>query len=68
MSLRTTSDEHHARLVPHVDRLLVLADMIGRVDCSALHALFEEEYRFIVGQLVPHMEAIEATLYDRLAA
>ena len=66
MSLRTTSDEHHARLVPHVDRLLVLADMIGRVECSALHALFEEEYHFIVGQLVPHMEAIEATLYDRL--
>ena len=32
----------------------------------ALHALFEEEYHFIVGQLVPHMEAIEATLYDRL--
>jgi hypothetical protein len=66
LSLRTTSDEHHARLVPHVDRLLVLADMIGRVECSALHALFEEEYRFIVGQLLPHMETIEATLYDRL--
>ena len=28
--------------------------------------LFEEEYAFIVGQLVPHIEAIEATLYGRL--
>ena len=65
-TLRTTSEDHHARLVPHVDRLLVLAEMVGTVDCSALHALFEEEYAFIVGQLVPHMEAIETTLYGRL--
>jgi hypothetical protein len=65
-TLRATSQDHHARLVPHVDRLLVLAEAVGTIDCSALHALFEEEYAFIVGQLVPHMEAIEATLYDRL--
>jgi hypothetical protein len=67
-SLRATSAEHHARLLPHVDRLLVLADMVGQVECAALHALFEEEHAFIVGQLVPHMEAIERTLYDRLEA
>ncbi len=65
-SLRSASAEHNARLLPHVDRLLVLADMVGQVECSALHALFEEEHAFIVGQLVPHMEAIERTLYDRL--
>jgi len=66
LSLRATSEDHHARLLPHVDRLLLLADMIGRVDCAEIHALFEEEYAFIVGQLVPHMEAIETTLYGRL--
>jgi hypothetical protein len=65
-SLRTTSEEHHARLLPHVDRLLVLADMVGHLDCDPLHALFEQEYSFVVGQLVPHMEAIETTLYGRL--
>ncbi len=65
-SLRSTSDHHHAQLLPHVDRLLVLAEMVGQVDCGAIHDLFEEEYAFIVGQLVPHMEAIERTLYDRL--
>jgi hypothetical protein len=65
-SLRDTSQDHHARLLPHVDRLLMLAEMVGTVDCSALHALFEDEYAFIVGQLVPHMEAIEGTLYGRL--
>jgi hypothetical protein len=51
-----------------VDRLLVLADMVGQVECAALHALFEEEHAFIVGQLVPHMDTIERTLYDRIEA
>ena len=67
-SLRTTTEEHHALLVPHVDRLLSLAEMVGHVECSSLHALFDEEYRFIVGQLVPHMETIERTLYGRIEA
>jgi hypothetical protein len=67
-SLRTTSEEHHALLVPHVDLLLSLAEMVGHVDCAALHAQFETEYAFIRGQLVPHMETIERTLYDRIEA
>ncbi len=65
-SLRTTTEEHHALLVPHVDRLLTLGEMVGHVDCSALHAGFDKEYDFIVGQLLPHMDAVEATLYDQL--
>ena len=65
-TLRATSEDHHARLLPHVDRLLVLAEMVGTVDCSAVHVLFEDEYAFIVGQLVPHMQAIESALYGRL--
>ena len=68
ISLRRTSDAHHARMLPHVDRLLDLAEMIGHVDCSSLHALYDEEYRFITGELVPHMATIEATLYDRIEA
>jgi hypothetical protein len=66
LSLRSTSQDHHAKLVPHVDRLLDLAEMVGRVDCSAIHDVFEVEYGFIVGQLVPHIEAIERTLYGQL--
>ena len=68
MSLRTTSDWHHARMVPHVDRLLQLAEMVGHVECSSLHPMFDEEYRFIVGSLVPHMEVIERNLYGRIEA
>ena len=66
LSLRATSQDHHAKLLPHVDRLLDLAEMIGRVDCSKIHDTYRTEYQFIVGQLVPHMEAIEGTLYAQL--
>ena len=66
VSLRATGELHHARLMPHVDRLLTLAEMVGRVECAALHALYNEEYGFVAGQLIPHLETIEATLYDRL--
>ncbi len=65
-SLRTTSDEHPARLLPLVDRMLRLAELVGRGECSALHAMFEEEYRFLTAQLVPHMESVERTLYARI--
>ena len=67
-SLRTTSEAHHAQLLPHVDRLLSLAEMVGHVECTSLHPMFEDEYSFIVGQLIPHMETIERTLYDRIEA
>jgi hypothetical protein len=65
-SLRSTGEDHHARLEPHVDRLLLLAEAVGHVDCQALHALFDEEYRFVVGQLVPHMDSVERSLYGPL--
>jgi hypothetical protein len=66
VSLRATSEAHHALLMPHVDRLLTLAEMVGRVECRALHSLYNEEYGFVAGQLIPHIEAVEANLYDRL--
>jgi hypothetical protein len=66
LSLRATTQDHHAKLLPHVDRLLDLAEMIGQVDCAAIHDTFDAEYAFIVAQLVPHIEAIERTLYARL--
>ncbi|MEW5992629.1 MAG: hemerythrin domain-containing protein [Chloroflexota bacterium] len=66
VSLRAASEDHRARLMPHVDGLLALAEMVGTVDCSSIHAHFEGEYAFIVGQLVPHIQAIENALYGRL--
>jgi len=58
--------EHHERLIPHVERLALLAEMIDDGITPEFRAACEVEHRFIVGQLLPHMEAIEATLYGEL--
>ncbi|MCU0483840.1 MAG: hemerythrin domain-containing protein [Chloroflexi bacterium] len=65
-SLPETTHEHHDRIDPHVDRLPVLAGMIGRVPPAELAAALDGENRFIASQLVPHIEAIETTLYREL--
>lgn len=67
-SLRATSEAHHAAILPHVEGLLALADQVGRVPCGELHPRFEAEYDFVARQLVPHMDAVERTLYEPLEA
>lgn len=64
--LTQASHEHHDRLLPHVDRLAELARMIDEGITPEFLIACEVEHRFIVGQLVPHMEAIETTLYGQL--
>ena len=65
-SLSQASHEHHDRLMPHVDRLSQLADMLGDSVPAGFGDACETEHRFITGQLLPHIEAIETTLYDDL--
>jgi len=65
-SLTETSHEHRERLIRHIERLRALAEMADAGTSFALRAGLEEEWHFIDEQLVPHMEAIETTLYDRL--
>jgi hypothetical protein len=65
-SLPEAHREHHARIRPHVERLAELAAMVGRATPAELDTRFQEECSFVVGDLVPHMETIEATLYDDL--
>jgi hypothetical protein len=64
--LQRTSHEHHDRLIPHVDRLAELASEIDDGITPTFVEACEAEHRFIVGQLLPHMEAIETALYDQL--
>jgi len=66
LSLPDTSHEHHEKIEPYVDRLPELAGMIGRVTPEEFSTRFQEECSFIIGRLVPHMEAIETALYGRL--
>lgn len=64
--LSHASHEHHDRLIPHVEQLARLAQMIDEGITPEFLEACEAEHRFIVGQLLPHMEAIEATLYGEL--
>ncbi len=65
-SLSQAGHEHHDRLMPHVDRLAQLGDMLGESVPSGFGEACEAEHRFITGQLLPHIEAIETTLYGEL--
>lgn len=67
-TLRATSEAHHAAILPHVEGLLTLADQVGRVPCATLHPRLEAEHDFVARQLVPHMDAVERTLYAPLEA
>jgi hypothetical protein len=65
-SLPQVAHVHHDAIQPYVDRLPVLAAMIGEVDQAAFRSEFERECQFVTGQLVPHMAAIETALYTDL--
>ena len=67
-SLPETAHEHHEIIEPYVDRLPKLAGMIARVPPAEFSTAFQEVCSFIVGRLLPHIEAIESTLYGRLEA
>ena len=65
-SLPETSHQHHEIIEPHVDRLVELAELLDEVPATGLAQALEEECHFITSQLMPHIEAIESTLYGRL--
>jgi hypothetical protein len=64
--LARTSHEHHDRLIVHVDRLAELAGTLDDGVTPGFVEACEAEHRFILEQLLPHMEAIETTLYGEL--
>jgi hypothetical protein len=65
-SLSQASHQHHDILMPHVDRLAELAEMLGESVPPGFVPACEAEHRFLQGQLLPHIEAIETTLYADL--
>jgi hypothetical protein len=66
VSLSETAHAHRAAIEPHLERLPELADLAARGDQVLLAAAFGDECAFIIGQLVPHIEAVERALYERL--
>ncbi len=54
-------------MMPYVDALPELAEMLDRSATAEFRERFEQECEFILGQIVPHSQAIEETLYPQLA-
>jgi hypothetical protein len=65
-TLTDTVHQHHAHMIPRVDALLDTARMVGSVPCEELRTHVLEARAFVVGTLLPHMEAAEAAVYPRL--
>ncbi|MGO9179673.1 MAG: hemerythrin domain-containing protein [Candidatus Limnocylindrales bacterium] len=66
LSLPQTAHKHEEAILAHLERLPALADMVVDGPTEAFLTLFEEECLFITGQLVPHVQAVEAALYPEL--
>jgi hypothetical protein len=65
-ALPAVGHEHHAALLPHVNTLVELAEELDAPHPPGFDVRLAAEHRFIIGQLVPHMERAEATLYPEL--
>lgn len=58
--------EEHARLRVQVERLRVVADMIGEVPVPALRERVEDVYAFLSHHLLPHISVEERVLYPAI--
>lgn len=65
-TLPVVSQEHHERLMRHVDQMPAIGDLIGSVPLAELRPKVDETAAFLTGLLMPHMEAAEGTLYPEL--
>ncbi len=53
----------HAKLMPHVDELRVIADRAAETPREALQDELRREHEFLSAELLPHMDAVQETLY-----
>jgi hypothetical protein len=65
-SLPDTTKQHDAALRVHADRLPAVADLIAEGSVDDLRTQLDAEHAFLTGQLIPHIEAVEAALYPEL--
>ena len=63
---RFVIDEHKV-LLPHIDKLRIVADAIGTYSQHVCLKATDKIYEFLTGRLIPHMQIEEETLYPALA-
>jgi iron-sulfur cluster repair protein YtfE (RIC family) len=55
--------EEHQELLPQIERLRAVADVIGDVSVETLQQAVDEVYAFLTLHLIPHAQAEDAALY-----
>jgi iron-sulfur cluster repair protein YtfE (RIC family) len=65
-SMQPLKDEH-AELLPHIDRLRAVADLVGEADEPELAREVADVHRFLVDSLIPHAKAEDEVLYPVVA-
>ncbi len=55
--------DEHLELLPHIERLQAVADMIGTARGESIRQAVEEAYTFLTQRLTPHAQAEDRVLY-----
>ena len=55
--------DEHQELLPHIEALNNVADLVGIAPVDQLRERLDEVYEFLTGHLIPHAMAEEAALY-----
>lgn len=55
--------DEHKELIPHIERILEVADSISDAPLEQLRDGVQEVYEFLAYHLIPHAQAEEAALY-----
>jgi ubiquinone/menaquinone biosynthesis C-methylase UbiE len=65
-ALPKVAQEHHERLMRHVDQMPAVGDLVGLAPVDELRAGIDAVLAFFTDILIPHMEATEHTLHPEL--
>lgn len=55
--------DEHKELLPHIELLRTIADVIGEASIASLRRSVDEAYAFLTQHLLPHAQAEERALY-----
>ncbi len=63
MKLTEPLRAEHRELIPHIEKLRMVADSVGEVPIETLRRGVSDAYEFLTHHLIPHAEAEDRALY-----
>jgi iron-sulfur cluster repair protein YtfE (RIC family) len=59
--------DEHQELIPHIERLRIVADMLDTAPTASVRQGIDEAYTFLTDHLIPHAQAEDQALYPVVA-